>query len=147
MLAGHEQTCIRRRNMKRISLVLAFSVLVVMMTAGGAFAWTLCFQDTLYTPQYQVDVQGGLIRGQAVLEQVGFPAPITGTISSGTATFSIAYRGDNGLRFYIIDIFTGTGTTWGLWDEDATFYDSPHAAQLISCGTATADGAGTGAAR
>jgi hypothetical protein len=101
-------------------------------------AWDHCFMDENYTPELQLNIEGTVIRGQAVLPDTpGFPAPLTGTFRDGWAFFSIAYRDDTGLRFYKVQISNGMGTTWGITDDTSDYYDNPHPAHIVPCGAAT----------
>ena len=89
--------------MKKVSLLLLGLTLmgVVSVDIANAASWPFCFKDTNYTPQYQVELSNGVIRGQAIGSDSSFPAPITGYISGGVAYFAIAYLNTN-LRFYVI---------------------------------------------
>jgi hypothetical protein len=100
-------------------------------------AWNLCFMDENYSPELHLTIEGDVVRGQAVLEATpGFPAPLTGTFHAGWAFFSIAYRDDLGLRFYRIQLSDRTGTTWGIYDDTSEYYDPPHWAHIVPCGSA-----------
>lgn len=95
--------------------------------------WDHCYKDTSFTPELQLNIEAGIIRGQAVLpDNPAFPAPITGKIYNNKALFAINYLGD-GLRFYQVNMFTGAGTTWGIWDS-GEYYDSGRPAQIVGCG-------------
>ncbi len=97
--------------------------------------WNLCFYDENYSvTELWVSLMGTVIHGQAYYDGPGFPAAITGKVYSGKAFFSIDYLDNSGLRFYMVDIATRSGTTWGVYSDTGEFYDMPHSAQLHPCG-------------
>ena len=99
--------------------------------------WDRCFRDTNYTTEYQFDLEGSIIRGQAVAPgSPYFPAPLTGYARGGYAYFTIAYRLEAGVRFYEIRTSNASGTTWGISNDTSDYYDPPHAAQLTRCSAA-----------
>ncbi len=135
--------------MKKLSFLVISITFLFALTASSASAWTYCFQDSAFTPQYQMSLDANnSVRGQAVLAgNPSFPAPIVGEYIANHLIISIAYLESNGLRYYDIVIPSQMqGQTWAVYNQDATFYDTPHAAQLVPCGAdtdsnATASGA------
>jgi hypothetical protein len=128
--------------MKRVSILTITTILTIFLTAGLAGAWQLCFVDTQFTPELQADIDpGNVIRGQAILPgHPSFPAPLTGSLSGGTAYFSIAYLGETGVRFYVIDAASGGGETWGIRNSDSSYYHQGPA-QLVRCAAAESESA------
>ena len=123
--------------MKKLILSTLGIGLTVLLLGGSAHAFALCFVDTQYTPELQLDVEGDILRGQAVLVGApGFPAPLTGSVQGGSAVFTISYGGETGVRGYIVSVSTLTGTTWGIINATSDYYDLPHAATIVSCGLA-----------
>lgn len=96
--------------------------------------WDFCFYDeNYYVTELWISLYGTVIHGQAFCDSPEFPAPITGKAYNGKAFFSIAYLNNN-LRFYMVDLPTRSGTTWGVYPS-GEFYDYPHAAQFMPCGS------------
>ncbi len=118
--------------MKKVALCLA---LVFVVTAGYANAWDFAFKDYNYTPCLEVSLVGSVIHGQAVLAgSPSFPAPITGYVHGGKAIFTISYLEGTGVRGYQINVGGDwDGTTWGIYNDDASFYDPEHDAGLVAC--------------
>lgn len=121
-------------KMKKLSFFIICFTIVFALSAGSASAWDRCYKDVNYTAELQLNIEGSIIRGQAVLlGSSSFPAPLTGYIAGGYVYFSIAYLGDHGMRFYVIEIISGAGQTWGIDDSDSSYYDTPHSAQIVPC--------------
>ena len=75
--------------MKKLILSILAMGLTFLLLGGSAHAFAFCFKDTNYIEEYQLDLEGDRIRGQAVL--VGdpfFPSPLTGNIQGGFANFA-----------------------------------------------------------
>ncbi len=109
-------------------------------TSGPPIQWTYCLQDPAYTPQYQISLDtNNSVRGQAVLAgDPSFPAPIVGEYVAGQLVLSISYLGSSGVRYYRVEVPNQLqGNTWAIYNDTAEFYDAPHAAQLVFCGTQT----------
>ncbi len=107
--------------------------------------WNICMQDVNYTPEIWVALAGGgVFHGQAILEgSPSFPAPVTGYIDPPMVYFTIAYLESGGVRFYEIDLSDNRdGTTWGIWNDTAKFYDLQHYAHLDPCGPGEATESG-----
>ena len=122
--------------MKKTAVFLLSFIVVFALSASLANAWTYCFRDTNYGAEYQVDLESSVIRGQAVLEGgTNFPAPITGVIEANTVFFAIGYLNSAGLRFYEVDRFSLSGTTWAIRSGDSSYYDNLHNIQLVPCGS------------
>jgi hypothetical protein len=111
------------------------------LEAAGPF----CFKDVVYTAEFQVSVTGSRIHGLAHAVGALFPAPIAGYVRDGYAYFAINYLGINGVRFYVIQLSTMTGTTWTIYDSDSSYNTTPHACQLVTCGSPSPPGSETGA--
>jgi hypothetical protein len=128
-------------------LLMVFAVPAFASAPQEAAEWTYCFRDVNYTPEFQFSVKSGVIRGQAILAgHSSYPAPLTGYTRDGCACFSIAYRNETGLRFYKVKTSTRVGTTWGILNDTADYYDPPHSAELVPCTAATTEpGGGSGA--
>ena len=117
--------------MKKVALCLA---LVFLVTAASASAWDILRKDYNYTPCLEMSVVGNVIHGQAVLAgSPSFPAPITGYFYGGKAIFTVSYLESTGVRGYNINLQGLQGTTWGIYNDDASFYDPEHAAGLEAC--------------
>lgn len=121
--------------MKKLILSTLGIGLTVLLLGGSAHAFSLCFVDTQYTPELQLNVEGDIIRGQAVLAGVPgvFPAPLTGSVQGGSAVFTISYGLESGVRGYIISVGSLTGTTWGILNATSEYYDPQHSATIVSC--------------
>jgi len=118
--------------MKKVALCLA---LVFAVAVGTANAWNILMKDVNYTPCLEVSLSyGNVITGQATLEgNPSFPAPITGYVHGGKAIFTVSYLMEGGIRGYEINLVGRDGTTWGIYNADASFYDPPHSAHLDPC--------------
>lgn len=114
--------------------LLLCAMLIFTLSVGTVKAWDYCFYDETYyvTSLYFSIYPGGYLYGAA--DYGGFYGAITGVIAGGRAYFAIDYIGDNGLRFYDVDLSTRAGETWGVYSDTGEFYDTPHAAQLQPCG-------------
>ena len=124
-------------------LVLVFALPAFASAPQETVEWGYCFKDVNYTPELQFNVESGVLRGQAILtDSSGFPAPLTGYSSGGYAYFTVAYRNETGVRFYEIQISTRSGTTWGIINDTADYYDTPHRAELVPWTAATAEPGG-----
>jgi len=117
--------------MKKVALLVALAFVV---TAGSASAWDILRKDFNYTPCLEMSVVGNVIHGQATLDgSPSFPAPITGYFHGGKAVFTISYLEGTGVRGYHINIPGLEGSTWGIYNDDASFYDPEHDAGLVAC--------------
>jgi len=117
--------------MKKVALLVALAFVV---TAGSASAWDILRKDFNYTPCLEMSIVGNVIHGQATLDgSPSFPAPITGYFHGGKAVFTISYLEGTGVRGYEINLVGLQGTTWGIFNDDASFYDPEHAAGLEAC--------------
>ena len=101
-------------------------------------AWDLCIKDVAYSTLYKFNLEynSRLIRGQAFYpDPTSFPAPLTGYYDaiSNQAFFNINYKNQHGLRFYLVDVSTMTGWTWGIYHSDSSFYDGPRQCTLEPC--------------
>jgi hypothetical protein len=96
--------------------------------AAGPF----CFKDVNYTPELHIYLTDSHIHGQAILGD--YFGTISGKVRDGWAYFCLNYEGtSSGLRFYVINLSTMDGWTWGIYDSDSTYYDTPHSASLYTC--------------
>ncbi len=113
--------------------ILLYAVLILVLPIGSVHAWDYCFYDESYpgTSLHLSIYPGGYLYGEA--DHNGFLGAITGVLNGGTASFSIDYLGDVGLRFYSVEVSTRAGETWGVFSDTGQFSDYPHAAQLQPC--------------
>jgi len=105
---------------------------------GEVSAWNLCIKDVAYPTLYKFNLEynSHLIRGQAFYpDPTSFPAPLTGYYDpiSNQAFFNINYKSQHGLRFYLVDVSTMTGWTWGIYHSNSSFYDGPRQCTLEPC--------------
>lgn len=122
--------------MKKLILSILAIGLTVLLLGGSAHAWSLCFKDTQYTPELQLDLEGDIIRGQAVLPGIPAFAALTGAVQGGHAVFVLAYENSTGVRGYDISVGSLTGITWGIINGTSEYYDTPHSATIVSCALA-----------
>jgi len=113
--------------------LLIGAALILTFAVGTVQAWDYCFYDENYTvTSLYFSIYGtGYLYGEANYN--GFFGAITGVLDGGTAYFAVDYIGDNGLRFYQIDLPTRAGETWGVYSDSGQLYDTPHSAQLQPC--------------
>ena len=131
----------------RKTAFLVTPLAVFSLTASVAHAWDFCIQDQQYTPQLQINIEAAasgpdyLVRGQAVLSEPGWPAPIAGYFNPSTRILSITigYKTNDASRHYAW-FLNSPGTpavTWGVL-PDGTYYDNPRlAGQIVACTPAT----------
>lgn len=112
--------------------------------------WDYCFQDTAYTPELQMSLDGDKVRGQAIqTDSIHFPASITGKYylpSKGVnwVLFSIDYMENSGMRFYQLDLNSMTAETWGVDTITGELYHGPEIHTFTPCNATSKGDADTG---
>ena len=120
--------------MKKLIMLSVVVLLIAAVPASAQPPWDFCLVDFNYSPELQISKVGNVLHGQAVLAgDPSFPAPITGYVKGGVINITISYLLETGVRGYNIKTSGLEGTTWGVLNADASFYDLEHSAGWSKC--------------
>ncbi len=132
--------------MKKVLLLSSVSMAVALYTGQVNADFNQCYMDTQYSAEWHLLVESpnNTIRG--VVSEPGWGAEfgaLTGT-GGGTVNIAMGYNCDGvpcGLRYYRFSYPGLTGTTWGVYTGTygafGEYYDTPHSATIVPCGSVT----------